>query len=114
MSQGVCNPVEFKFICPLPNGLHARPASQLAEFAGSFASELSLTNLRTGAAANLKSPLAIISADVRLGDECSVRIVGADEESARMAMRGYIDQNLPVSDQPLGASDENPKPIALP
>lgn len=114
MSQGVCNPVEFKFVCPLPNGLHARPASQLAEFAGGFASELSLTNLRTGAGANLKSTLAIISADVRSGDECSVRIVGTDEESARAALRAYIDQSLPFSDQPLSAPDESRKPIALP
>src|SRR5581483_11521149 len=114
MSQGVCNPVEFKFVCPLPNGLHARPASQLAEFAGGFASELSLTNLRTSAAANLKSTLAIISADVRSGDECAVRIVGADEEAARAAVRAYIDQNLPLSDQALNEPDENRKPITLP
>src|SRR6185312_6146501 len=114
MSQGVCNPVEFKFVCPLPNGLHARPASLLAEFAGGFASEVSLTNLRTGAGANLTSTLAIISADVRSGDECSVRIVGADEESARVALRGYINQNLALSDQPLSTPDESSKPITLP
>ncbi|HKU27726.1 MAG TPA: phosphoenolpyruvate--protein phosphotransferase [Candidatus Sulfotelmatobacter sp.] len=114
MSQGVCNPVEFKFVCPLPNGLHARPASQLAEFAGGFTSDLSLTNLRTGAAANLKSTLAIISADVRKGDECAIRITGADEESASMALRGYIEQNLPLSDQPLDTPDENRKPMVLP
>jgi len=78
MSQEVCNPVEFKFVCPLPNGLHARPASQLAEFASDFSSDLSLINLRTGIAANLKSTLAIISADIRSGDECSIRIAGSD------------------------------------
>ena len=114
MSQGVCNPVEFKFVCPLANGLHARPASQLAEFAGGFASELYLTNLRTGAGANLKSTLAIISADVRSGDECAVRIVGADEEAARAALRAYIDQHLPLSDQPLSAPDQSRRTIALP
>src|SRR5438105_9842834 len=101
MSQGVCNPVEFKFVCPLPNGLHARPASQLAEFAGDFASDLSLTNLRTGIAANLKSTLAIISADIRSGDECSIRVAGTDEASAGAALLGYITRDLPKSDEPL-------------
>ena len=101
MSQGVCNPVEFNFICPLPNGLHARPASQLAEFASAFASELSLTNLRSGAEANLKSTLAIISADVRKGDPCAVRVSGPDEKSAGEALREYVDRHLPRSDEPL-------------
>ncbi len=101
MSQDVSNPVEFSFVCPLPNGLHARPASQLAEFAGSFLSELSLTNLRNGAAANLKSTLAIISADVRSGDECSLRIVGKDEVIAGNALRRYISGDLSKTDEPL-------------
>src|SRR6185437_4744985 len=101
MSQGVCNPVEFNFICPLPNGLHARPASQLAEFASAFASELCLTNLRSGAEANLKSTLAIISADVRKGDPCAVRVSGPDEKSAGEALREYVDRHLPRSDEPL-------------
>ncbi len=114
MSQGVCNPVEFKFVCPLANGLHARPASQLAEFASGFASELSLINLRTGAGANLKSTLAIISADVRSGDECAVRIIGADDETARAALRGYIDRELPKSDPPLRSPDDRRKAISLP
>src|SRR5215469_17175476 len=104
MSQDVSNPVEFSFVCPLANGLHARPASQLAEFAGSFLSELSLTNLRNGAVANLKSTLAIISADVRKGDECSLRIAGQDEEIAGNALRRYILWDLSRSDEPLAES----------
>ena len=52
-------------------------------------------------AANLKSTLAIISADVRSGDECSVRVSGVDEEKARVALRGYISRDLAKSDEPL-------------
>ncbi|HWY70155.1 MAG TPA: phosphoenolpyruvate--protein phosphotransferase [Terriglobales bacterium] len=117
MSPEVCNPVEFKFVCPLPNGLHARPASQLAEFASDFASDVSLTNLRTGIAANLKSTLAIISADIRSGDECSIRVAGADEASAGAALLGYITRDLPKSDEPLVESGSErrigPLPRAL-
>lgn len=120
MSQDVSNPVEFSFVCPLPNGLHARPASQLAEFAGSFLSELSLTNLRNGNAANLKSTLAIISADIRRGDECSLRIVGTDEDIAGNALRRYILWDLSRSDEPLEeaeaevATDSAPRYRLLP
>jgi multiphosphoryl transfer protein len=100
MMQGVCNPVEFTFVCPLPNGLHARPASQLAEFANAFASDFLLINSRNGISANLKSTLAIISADIRSGDECSLRVTGVDEEQARAALREYILRDLAKSDGP--------------
>ena len=101
MNQSVCRPVKFHFVCPLPNGLHARPASELAEFAGGFLSEFRLTNLRNGVAANLKSTLAILSADIRSGDECTVQILGEDEESAGTALQAYINSDLPKSDEPL-------------
>src|SRR5215468_3284548 len=114
MSQEVCNPVEFKFVCPLPNGLHARPASQLAEFASDFASDLSLRNLRSGATANLKSTLAIIAADIRNGDECSIRVAGEDEASAGSALLGYITRDLPKSDEPLVESCSEPRTGSLP
>ena len=64
---------EFTFVCPLAAGLHARPASLLAELAGALNCEVSLTNLRTGVSANLKSTLGIIAADVRAGDEFHLR-----------------------------------------
>ncbi len=56
--------VEFTFECPLPSGLHARPASHLAEVARRFDVDCLLTNLRSGASADLKSVLAIIGADI--------------------------------------------------
>ena len=114
MSQEVCNPVEFKFVCPLPNGLHARPASQLAEFAADFASDVSLTNLRTGVTANLKSTLAIISADIRNGDECSIRVSGGDEASVGAAIHSYIARDLPKSDEPLVESGSESRTASLP
>jgi phosphoenolpyruvate-protein phosphotransferase len=77
----------------------------LAEFACAFASDFSLSNLRNGAGANLKSTLAILSADVRNGDECSIRVTGADEQAARAALRMYLAQDLPKSDEPLVQSE---------
>ena len=56
--------LSFTFVCSLSNGIHARPASHLAEVANTFASECILTNLRNDAIAKVRSVLAIISADV--------------------------------------------------
>ncbi|RPJ72839.1 MAG: hypothetical protein EHM24_08790, partial [Acidobacteria bacterium] len=38
----------YAFTCPLPNGIHARPASALEEVARRFRSEVTLTNERSG------------------------------------------------------------------
>src|SRR5215471_1558031 len=93
--------LEFKFACPLPHGLHARPASQMASLANGFLSECALTNLRNGSTANVKSVLSIIASDIRLNDECSVRVNGVDETVARSALQRFISRELPHCDAPL-------------
>lgn len=92
---------EFKFRCPLPAGLHARPASRFAEVAGDFQSETTLRNLRTYALANLKSVLSMIAAEVRYDDECALHVKGPDEEVAFETLRRFIESELPQCDEPL-------------
>jgi phosphoenolpyruvate-protein phosphotransferase len=101
MTQRASTSLEFAFTCSLSDGLHARPASHLAEVATDFASECFLANLRTGAIASLKSVLAIISADVRQGDRCTVQVRGTDEQAAHAALLRFIEQVLPGCDVPL-------------
>lgn len=101
MTQRVGTSLEFAFTCSLSDGLHARPASHLAEAANDFASESFLTNLRTGSTASLKSVLAIISADVRRGDRCTVQVRGTDEQAAYAALHRFVEQVLPGCDVPL-------------
>jgi fructose-specific PTS system IIA-like component len=93
--------LEFKFTCPLAHGLHARPASQIASLANGFLSDCVLTNLRNGSTANVKSVLSIIASDIRLNDECSVRVNGGDETVARSALQRFISHELPHCDAPL-------------
>jgi fructose-specific PTS system IIA-like component len=93
--------LEFTFECPLPNGLHARPSSHLADVANEFAAECTLTNLRSAAVANAKSVLSMIAADVRLSDPCSVRVSGADEQAACDALRKFVESVLPGCDEAL-------------
>lgn len=92
---------ELTFQCPLPNGLHARPASLLSDVALPFAAEITLTNARTGAVANAKSVLSIVALDVRMGDACVVRCAGADVAAACAALREFTSNVLPGCDEAL-------------
>ena len=106
--------LEFEFVCSLSGGLHARPASHLAEVANDFACECYLTNQRTGSLASLKSVLAIISADVRQGDSCTVQLKGDDEHKAHAALLHFIEHDLPGCDVPLATSATGVGPGILP
>lgn len=92
---------QFTFELPLLSGLHARPASHLADEAKKFSSLCTLTNLRNGAVAEMESVLSLIAADVRLNDKCSVQVRGADEEAASAALHSFIQHDLPAHDAPL-------------
>lgn len=105
MTQKVGSSLEFAFTCSLSDGMHARPASHLAEAANDFVSESFLTNLRTGFVGNLKSVLAIISTDVRHGDRCTVQVRGTDEQAAHAALLRFVEQMLPDCDIPLAGTN---------
>jgi phosphoenolpyruvate-protein phosphotransferase len=105
MTRGKENPTEFTFSCPLPSGLHARPASHFAETANRFDCECTLTNSRNGLTANCKSVLGIIAADVREGDHCSVRMSGPDAPVATDALQRFVQDVLPGCDVPMPLVD---------
>lgn len=96
-------PLEFTFSCPLPNGVHARPASALEEVASCFGADIVLTNRRTGRAANAKSVLAIVGADIRQHDDCGLNIVGPDEQDAMAALKTFLRDEFPRCDEALPA-----------
>lgn len=93
--------VEVVFSCPLASGLHARPASQLAEVANQYASETTLTNLRNGLVANAKSVLGIIATDIRHQDRCVLVSSGVDERAAYKALQAFVQDTLAQCDVPL-------------
>jgi len=109
--------MQFVFSCPLSSGLHARPASHLAEVANQFASECTLTNLRNGLMANCKSVLGIIAADIRHGDRCALHSSGAEASGAHAALQRFVEETLPHCDVPLAgmapATGSNRMPRAL-
>jgi fructose-specific PTS system IIA-like component len=88
----------IQFLCPLPNGLHARPAWELKEQCSQWQSEVMFFNHRQNAKADAKSSLALIGTGTLFNDSCSLTITGHDEEQARRALEEYIQQRFIDSD----------------
>lgn len=80
----------IQFLCPLPNGLHARPAWELKEQCSQWQSEVTFINHRQNAKADAKSSLALIGTGTLFNDSCSLNISGSDEEQARRVLEEYI------------------------
>src|SRR5215472_9228872 len=98
--------LDLHFTCPLANGVHARPASALEEVASCFGAEITLTNDRNRRAANAKSVLAIVSADIRKNDACRLQVSGPDEQDAFAAISTFLARKLPLCDDayaPIGS-----------
>jgi len=104
MTQEARKSLELPFTCPLSSGLHARPASRIAEAVDSFASDCILTNLRNGLTANMKSVLSIIAADVRHHDKCLLQIRGDDEQLAYSVLQNFIERELAGCDVPVAGT----------
>ncbi len=110
-------PLDLQFTCPLANGIHARPASMLEEVATCFGADITLTNGRNSRAANAKSVLAIVGADIRKDDNCQLCVSGPDEQDAFATLSTFLVKEFPSCDEPLPAlpmsNGELPLPPAL-
>ena len=65
----------IQFLCPLPNGLHARPAWELKEQCSQWQSEITFINHRQNAKADAKSSLALIGTGTLFNDSCSLNML---------------------------------------
>ncbi|EIY6939453.1 multiphosphoryl transfer protein [Escherichia coli] len=88
----------IQFLCPLPNGIHARPAWELKEQCSQWQSEITFINHRQNAKADAKSSLALIGTGTLFNDSCSLNISGSDEEQARRVLEEYIQVRFIDSD----------------
>ena len=77
-------------------GLHARPAKILADTASQFSSEITLCC--GGIEGNAKSLLSILMLGISQNTNVTLRIFGADEGKALLAIMKLIDSNF-VDDQ---------------
>lgn len=94
------------FFCPLPNGLHARPAWALKEQCSAWRSDIRFINTRLNSHADAKSSLALISTGTLFNDRCVLEISGSDEEQARRSLETYLSgafidsDSIPSGDAP--------------
>ena len=105
---------QHAYTCPLPTGIHARPASALEEAAQRYRSHVSLTNERSGQTANAKSVLGIVGLDVRHGDACRVTAEGPDEREAIEGLSRFLEHDFPGCDAALPAPHALSGSTALP
>jgi phosphoenolpyruvate-protein phosphotransferase len=93
--------LEYRFVCLLPNGLHARPASELEAVCSRFPSEIVLVNERTGVGANAKSVLGLISADIHSGDPLLLQVSGSEREAAFADLTQFLREDFIACDEAL-------------
>jgi fructose-specific PTS system IIA-like component len=60
------------------------------------------------------SVLALLSADVRQGDECDIEVTGDDEATACAAVQAFFERELEALEQESEKSPASPDPIDLP
>ncbi len=106
----------IEFICDLPNGVHARPASLVETLCNRFIAAIEWRNLRGETGGNAKSALAIIGTNTLKGDACQLIINGEDEAEAFAALTAFMRDEFPHCDAPLPtaqALDIQPVPASL-
>jgi fructose-specific PTS system IIA-like component len=107
--------LEFAFVFPLKNGLHARPASLLQDVANAYRSTVTFVNRSSGASANGKSTLSLVGSVTREGDPCAVIVEGEDEGAAYEALRRFLTDVFPGCDEDLAVPAAAPGRVrALP
>jgi fructose-specific PTS system IIA-like component len=94
----------LRFTCDLPTGLHARPASLLAETARHHHAAVAITNETTGASAEARSVLSLIALDIQHGHSVLVEASGDDADDLLKAIKGLVDNHFGESLTP-GAPD---------
>ncbi len=69
-------------------GIHARPAGQLVQEAQKYNSEIIIE--KDGKTANLKKVLMLMGLNVKCGDDISVTVSGADENTAAPMLEAFF------------------------
>ena len=84
---------QFKYLITDELGIHARPAGQLVQLAGSFACNLRIINAQ-GEQCDLRFVFKLLSLGIRHGDRVTVVADGEDEIKAIAALQVFFQENL--------------------
>lgn len=73
-------------------GIHARPAGELVKKASEFRSDIKIKNGEK--VADAKKIFSVMTLGAVQGDEITVTIEGADEDSAFAEIKTFLEENL--------------------
>lgn len=82
----------FKYVIKDEIGIHARPAGLLAKEAKQYESKIVID--KAGKTAEATKLMAIMSLGVKCGEEITVTVEGADEETAVEKIKAFFEANL--------------------
>ena len=83
---------EFKYVITDPEGIHARPAGILVKQAASYQSAVKIA--KGEKSADAKRIFGVMGLGVKTGEEVTITVEGADEDTAAAELETFFKENL--------------------
>ena len=83
-----------EFVIKNEFGIHARPASKFVQIASDYESEVSVQNLTSGATANGRSIMSMLTLAAAKGHVIKLEIDGSDEDQLMLALAELIESGF--------------------
>ena len=83
---------EFKYVITDPEGIHARPAGILVKQAAGYQSSVKIA--KGEKSADAKRIFGVMGLGVKTGEEVSITVEGADEDTAAAELETFFKENL--------------------
>ncbi len=83
---------EFKYVITDPEGIHARPAGILVKQAAGYQSTVKIA--KGAKSADAKRIFGVMGLGVKTGEEITITVEGADEDTAIAELETFFKENL--------------------
>ena len=83
---------EFKYVITDTEGIHARPAGILVKQAAGYQSTVKIT--KGEKSADAKRIFGVMGLGVKTGEEVTITVEGADEDTAAAELETFFKENL--------------------
>ncbi|HJB46606.1 MAG TPA: HPr family phosphocarrier protein [Candidatus Mediterraneibacter surreyensis] len=83
---------EFKYVITDPEGIHARPAGILVKQAAGYQSTVKIA--KGEKSADAKRIFGVMGLGVKTGEEVTITVEGADEDTAAAELETFFKENL--------------------
>lgn len=83
---------EFKYVITDPEGIHARPAGILVKQAAGYQSSVKIA--KGEKSADAKRIFGVMGLGVKTGEEVTITVEGADEDTAAAELETFFKENL--------------------